>query len=39
MICSEKELGIRYDDPSFKVKWPRKPIVISQKDSSYTDYK
>jgi dTDP-4-dehydrorhamnose 3,5-epimerase len=24
---------IRYDDPSFKIKWPKKPVSISKKDS------
>ena len=35
----EKELGIKYNDPAFKVKWPHKPNIISKKDLSYTDYK
>ncbi|MDC1060489.1 dTDP-4-dehydrorhamnose 3,5-epimerase family protein [Alphaproteobacteria bacterium] len=35
----KQDLGIRFNDPFFKVKWPHQPKVISQKDSSYTDYK
>jgi dTDP-4-dehydrorhamnose 3,5-epimerase len=27
------EKVIRYDDPSFKIKWPKKPTSISKKDS------
>lgn len=29
---SKKERGIRYDSPYFNFSWPKKPIVISNKD-------
>ena len=35
----EAERGIRWDDPSFNIKWPLHPQVISDKDSSYPDFK
>lgn len=31
--------GIRYNDPTFKIKWPYRPKVISQKDLNLPDYK
>lgn len=33
------EKGIRWDDPAFKIKWPLKASIISQKDSSWEMYK
>jgi dTDP-4-dehydrorhamnose 3,5-epimerase len=33
-----KELGIRYNDPYFKFKWPAKPKIISTKDKSHPDF-
>ena len=33
------ENGIRFDDPFFKILWPKKPKVISKKDLSYANYK
>lgn len=43
-LMSEKYMpeytrGIRYDDPSFKIKWPLKISVISEKDSSFKLFK
>ncbi|OGM27077.1 dTDP-4-dehydrorhamnose 3,5-epimerase [Candidatus Woesebacteria bacterium RIFCSPLOWO2_01_FULL_39_61] len=35
----ERAKGVRWDDPSFAIKWPTKPEVISEKDNSYPDYK
>jgi dTDP-4-dehydrorhamnose 3,5-epimerase len=32
------ERGIRWDDPSFNIKWPIEPTVISQKDRSHPDF-
>jgi len=32
------EKGIRYDDPAFKFKWPKKPNVISKKDLSHKNF-
>lgn len=33
------ERGIRYNDPTFKFKWPHKPLVISDKDNNHPDFK
>lgn len=33
------EGGIRWNDPYFNFKWPRKPKVISQKDKNHPDFK
>ena len=30
--------GIRYNDPEFKINWPLKPEIISEKDSQYKDF-
>jgi len=27
--------GVRWDDPAFKIKWPLKPTIISEKDRNY----
>ena len=32
------EEGIRYDDPAFAIKWPMKPINISERDLSHPLY-
>ena len=31
--------GFRWNDPSFKIKWPSDNFVISSKDQSYPDFK
>jgi dTDP-4-dehydrorhamnose 3,5-epimerase len=31
--------GVRWDDPTFDVSWPRQPAVISHRDASYTDFR
>jgi dTDP-4-dehydrorhamnose 3,5-epimerase len=31
--------GFRFDDPFFKISWPKKPNLISKKDLNYSDYK
>lgn len=41
--CSQKykpeaEKGIKYNDNEFKIKWPKKPKIISEKDMSHIDY-
>tara|TARA_B110000971_G_C19729684_1_gene372465 strand:+ start:102 stop:629 length:528 start_codon:yes stop_codon:yes gene_type:complete len=33
------EKGIRFNDPSFKFKWPVKPKIISKKDQNYKNFK
>lgn len=35
---SKGDRGIRYNDPSFKIKFPIKPKVISLKDKSFKDF-
>ena len=32
------EIGIRWNDPTFNIKWPMKPNIVSKKDSSLPDY-
>ena len=32
------ERGVRYDDPSFAIKWPLEVRVISEKDKSWPDF-
>ena len=34
----ESENGLRWDDPSFDLKLPEAPRVISEKDASWKDY-
>ena len=31
--------GIRWDDPSFDIAWPMSPLVISDRDRNYEDYR
>ena len=31
--------GFRWDDPSFRIEWPSKNLVISLKDQNYPDFK
>jgi dTDP-4-dehydrorhamnose 3,5-epimerase len=35
---SERERGIRWNDPMFGIQWPLDPTVISDKDSSYAEF-
>ena len=32
------DIGIRYDDPIIKIKWPLKPKVISDRDLAFKDF-
>ena len=34
----EAARGVRWDDPSFTVQWPSKPLIVSRKDTSYPDF-
>ena len=34
----ELEKGLRYNDPSFNFKWPREPILISEKDKNHPNF-
>ena len=35
---AEHERGVRYDDPTFKLKWPVTPTVVSDKDKNYRNF-
>ena len=30
--------GVRWDDPSFDIRWPEVPTVLSEKDRSWSDF-
>lgn len=32
------ENGLRWNDPSFNIKWPIEPVIISEKDKQHSDY-
>ncbi len=32
------ERGIRWNDPSFSIKWPEEPVVISERDRLHPDF-
>ena len=34
----DRERGIRYNDPKFKIPWPMEPVVISDKDKNQPDF-
>lgn len=34
----ELERGIRWDDPYFAIKWPGRPVVLSEKDAGHKDF-
>ena len=34
-----KYAGFRYNDPSFKIKWPFEPKIINSRDKNYKDFK
>ncbi len=34
----ELERGVRFDDPAFKIAWPIRPEVVSDKDRAHADY-
>ena len=33
------ERGIRWNDPAFGIEWPMQPVVISEKDASWPDFR
>jgi len=35
----ESSRGVRWDDPAFRIVWPGKVEVISQRDRNYADFK
>lgn len=34
----DRERGVRFDDPKFRIEWPIAPVVISDKDRSHRDF-
>ena len=38
-FSSKHEKGIRFDDPTFEIKWPIKVVNISDKDKSWENFK
>ncbi|QQE12533.1 dTDP-4-dehydrorhamnose 3,5-epimerase [Planctomycetota bacterium] len=34
----EHERGVRYNDDKFRIEWPIKPVVVSDKDLSHPDF-
>lgn len=34
----QKESGVRWNDPMFKIKWPIKKAITSEKDGNWPDY-
>ena len=30
--------GVRWDDPSFAIEWPARPVLISARDAAYPDF-
>ena len=38
MYAPEFEDGVRWNDPTFNIKWPMLPRVISVKDQNWSDF-
>lgn len=36
--CPSDERGLRWNDPTLGISWPRDPVVISDKDSRHPDF-
>lgn len=36
---AESARGVRWDDPAFRIGWPEKVAVISERDRTYADFK
>jgi dTDP-4-dehydrorhamnose 3,5-epimerase len=34
----ERERGVRWDDPRFRIEWPARPVLISDKDATRPDF-
>lgn len=34
----DRERGVRWNDPSFAIEWPREPAVLSGKDANHRDF-
>lgn len=35
----KSEGGVRWDDPAFGIRWPGEPVVISERDSTWPDFR
>lgn len=33
------EAGVRWDDPAFGIRWPAEPVVISERDATWADFR
>jgi len=31
--------GLRWDDPAFAIDWPLDPVVMSERDATFADFK
>jgi dTDP-4-dehydrorhamnose 3,5-epimerase len=31
--------GVRWDDPAFAVEWPAEPMVVSERDRTFPDFR
>jgi dTDP-4-dehydrorhamnose 3,5-epimerase len=38
VYCAESTRGVRWDDPAFRIAWPEKVEVISERDRLYQDF-
>jgi len=36
--AAESARGVRWNDPAFRIAWPEKPEVISERDQNYPDF-
>lgn len=36
---AESSRGVRWDDPAFRIHWPGKAQVISERDRTYPDFR
>ena len=34
----EASRGFRWNDPAFRIDWPKPPVVISERDATYSDF-
>jgi dTDP-4-dehydrorhamnose 3,5-epimerase len=37
-FAPEYARGVRWNDPAFRINWPEKVVVISEKDKQYEDF-
>lgn len=39
VFVADLACGVRWDDPAFGIEWPTEPIVISERDATYANFK